>query len=97
MTCVAGPTSGGPEPTLRIDEEDARRDDLFSSAEAFAYFNLVGQACPEANRAGLEHSGRHDDEDVLLVSGVHDRIARHRQSVSRLDPELCRPIDTGTE
>jgi hypothetical protein len=62
---VTGASTGGAQPAFRIEQEHARRDDLFARAEAFANLDTVGQPGAERDRPRLEAiAGRH--EHMLL-------------------------------
>ena len=73
---VPARTAGRAQPTLGIEEEDARGDYLLARLETARHFDAICQLHAEGHGARLESiSGR--DKHVLLDAGIHHRITRH--------------------
>jgi hypothetical protein len=73
---VPAGTASRAQPTLRIEQEHARRDDPFACLETAPDLDAIRQLHAERHRAGFEAIAR-GDEHVLLDAGVDDGVTRH--------------------
>jgi hypothetical protein len=77
---VSAGSAGGSKTALRIEQEHARRHDLFAFSQALANLDAIGPLSADRYGPRLEHiADRH--EHMLLQARVDDGVARHGDDV----------------
>src|SRR6266851_6168967 len=78
---------GGPQPTLRIDEEVGGGHDCLAVAGALEELHLAEVAGTDLDPARLEAPARVHHEHVLELAGIHDRLRGNDEPLDRVEVE----------